>query len=60
MMHIGPSETEPDTVKRIEAFMDNQGLVYNGLHHEIYICDPRKADPSVMKTILRFPVANRE
>jgi hypothetical protein len=28
----------------------------NGLHHEIYLGDPRKADPSKLKTVLRHPL----
>jgi hypothetical protein len=26
------------------------------LHHEIYISDPRKTEPSKMKTLIRYPV----
>ena len=56
MMHIGPYSTEPVTIKKIQAFMHQHGLIQNGLHHEIYLSDPRKVHPSSMKTILRFPV----
>jgi hypothetical protein len=27
-----------------------------GNHHEIYLGDPRKADPAKLKTVLRHPV----
>jgi hypothetical protein len=27
-----------------------------GKHHEIYLGDPRRADPSKLKTVLRHPV----
>jgi hypothetical protein len=27
-----------------------------GKHHEIYLGDPRKADPAKLKTVLRHPV----
>jgi hypothetical protein len=27
-----------------------------GKHHEIYMGDPRKADPAKLKTVLRHPV----
>jgi hypothetical protein len=30
--------------------------VRNGHHHEIYMGDPRRADPEKLKTILRQPV----
>ena len=28
-------------------------------HHEIYLSDPRKADPSKMKTVIRHPIRKR-
>lgn len=60
-MHIGPYATEPATIDRMKAFMQENGLFDNvgpnGLHHEIYISDPRKANPDKMKTVLRHPVA---
>jgi hypothetical protein len=55
-MHIGPYITEPATVERMEAFAAEQGLRMHKLHHEIYLGDPRKADPAKLKTILRHPV----
>ncbi len=45
IMHVGPYSTEPQTVDKMKAFMDEKGLVENGLHHEIYISDPRKTAP---------------
>ena len=60
-MHIGPYATEPATMDRMKEFMQENGLFDNvgpnGLHHEIYISDPRKAKPDKMKTVLRHPVA---
>jgi hypothetical protein len=59
-MHIGPYATEPATVDRMQAFIqeselrDQVGL--GGKHHEIYLGDPRRADPSKLKTVLRHPV----
>lgn len=59
-MHIGPYATEPATVERMRAFAkendyrDRVGL--GGKHHEIYLGDPRKADPAKLKTVLRHPV----
>lgn len=60
MMHIGPYATEPATIEVMRAFAlkngyrDNVGP--NGMHHEIYFSDPRKADPSKLKTVLRHPL----
>lgn len=56
IMHIGPYSTEPETINQIKGFMNENGLVENGLHHEIYLSDPRKTTPEKMKTILRQPV----
>ena len=59
-MHIGPYATEPATVDRIKAFASENGyrdrVGLGGKHHEIYLGDPRKADPSKLKTILRHPI----
>lgn len=56
IMHIGPYSTEPSTIKEMEGFIAENKLKKNGLHHEIYISDPRKTTPDKMKTILRQPV----
>jgi hypothetical protein len=59
-MHIGPYSTEPATIERMQSFMqvnDLQDMVgLGGKHHEIYMGDPRRADPSKLKTVLRHPV----
>jgi len=59
-MHIGPYATEPETVLKMQAFMaanSCQDLVgLGGKHHEIYLGDPRRADPTKLKTVLRHPV----
>ncbi|KRE82562.1 hypothetical protein ASG89_15065 [Paenibacillus sp. Soil766] len=56
MLHVGPYATEPETLAQIEHFISQEQLSYRGLHHEIYLSDPRKMDPARMKTILRYPV----
>ncbi len=56
IMHNGPYSTEPETINQMKEFMTQCGLVENGLHHEIYLSDPRKTEPEKMKTILRQPV----
>jgi len=59
-MHIGPYATEPETVAKMQSFMqanacqDQVGL--GGKHHEIYLGDPRRANPAKLKTVLRHPV----
>ncbi len=56
-MHVGPYATEPVTLDAMRQYAASQGLRFAGLHHEIYISDPRKVEPDRMKTILRYPVA---
>ena len=60
VMHIGPYATEPGTIERMRAFALESGyrdrVGPRGKHHEIYLCDPRKAAPSKLNTILRHPV----
>ena len=66
MMHIGPYDEEPASLERIQRFMEEQGYD-NAIgdhgedgrilrHHEIYLGDPRKTEPSKLKTVLRHPV----
>ena len=60
VMHIGPYATEPATMERMREFMQENGyrdcVGLGGKHHEIYLGDPRKADPAKLKTVLRHPV----
>jgi hypothetical protein len=56
MLHHGAYSEEPTSLARMDALMDDKGLVTNGLHHEIYLSDPRETDPEKMHTILRQPV----
>jgi len=69
MMHIGPYDEEPKTIKEIESYIENNNfkndissVKSDGIirrHHEIYLSDPRKTAPEKMKTILRHPVKGR-
>jgi hypothetical protein len=56
MLHVGPFDKEPETLKQIEAFCTTNGFRQNGLHHEIYLSDFRRTTPDKLKTILREPV----
>ncbi|MDO4533271.1 MAG: GyrI-like domain-containing protein [Coriobacteriia bacterium] len=59
-MHLGPYDDEPATVAAMHEFAQAQGYVpdFSDMrrHHEIYLSDPRKADPAKMKTVVRHPV----
>lgn len=57
MLHVGPYDREGETVAVMNAFMKEQGLKRHGLHHEIYLSDPRRVPPERLKTILRLPVS---
>ena len=60
-MHIGPYADEPATIADLHHFMAEQGRAdctsRERRHHEIYLSDPRRTDPSRLRTILRLPVA---
>jgi hypothetical protein len=56
-MHIGPYAQEPVTIASLLRFVTEKGLKVSGLHHEIYISDPRKSVPEKMQTIIRYPVS---
>jgi hypothetical protein len=56
IMHIGPYIEEPATVEKMQAFASESGLTMHGMHHEIYLGNPLRADPAKLKTILRHPV----
>jgi hypothetical protein len=62
VMHVGPYDTEPETMEALPPLLAAEGLVdqvgpLGGKHHEIYLSDPGKTDPAKLKTILRHPVA---
>lgn len=60
MMHIGPYNDEPASVKIMNDFIKEQGYTTDinekRLHHEIYLSDPRKTAPEKLKTVLRHPI----
>ncbi len=56
MLHIGPFDTEPESLLQIQDFMTTNNLKRNGHHHEIYLSDFRKTPSENLKTILREPV----
>lgn len=56
MLHVGPFDREPETLKQMQDFMLQHNFQQAGLHHEIYLSDFRKTAPEKLKTILREPV----
>jgi hypothetical protein len=57
VLHVGPYDKECETIARLEAFAKENGLAFRGLHHELYLSDPRRVPPERLRTILRHPVA---
>ena len=59
-MHLGSYDDEPASVKLMDDFAVANGYVLdfseNRYHHEIYLSDPRKTEPSKCKTVIRHPV----
>jgi len=59
VMHIGPYAAEAPTIESLHRFVEEQGYALRGLHHEIYLGDPRRAAPDKLKTIIRHPVKRK-
>ena len=64
IMHLGSYDDEPASVALMDEYIKNNGYVNDlsqtRLHHEIYLSDPRKADPSKWKTVIRHPIKKME
>lgn len=57
LLHVGSYDDEgPELTRLHRRLMPDQGLDFNGHHHEIYLSDPRRTDRSRLRTILRQPV----
>ncbi|RLI10281.1 hypothetical protein DRO42_01765 [Candidatus Bathyarchaeota archaeon] len=56
IMHVGPYSEEGPTIERLHAFIAENGYRPRGLHHEIYLSDPRRTPPERWRTIIRQPV----
>jgi hypothetical protein len=55
-LHVGAYEDEPATIAAMNSFAESKGLRLRGMHHEIYLSDPRRIAPAKLKTILRHPL----
>ena len=62
-MHIGSYDDEPETVKLMHKYMDEQGyeldITEKRMHHEIYLSDARKVEPEKRKTVIRHPIKKK-
>jgi hypothetical protein len=57
ILYIGAYKDEGPTIQRLHAFIGEHDYVLAGKHHEIYLGDPRRAEPSKLKTVIRQPMA---
>lgn len=57
ILHLGSYDDEGPVLTHLhEQWMPANGYTFNGLHHEIYLSDPRRVEPHKLKTILRQPI----
>lgn len=58
ILHLGCYDDEGPVLARLhyDVVMPARGMTLNGPHHEIYLSDPKRVEPSRCKTIPRQPV----
>lgn len=57
LLHVGPYNDEGPALEALHTrFVPDNQLELTGLHHEIYLSDPRRTEPAKLRTILRQPV----
>ena len=63
IMHHGSFDDEPLTVEIMDRFIEEKGYENDmndiRFHHEIYLSDARKVDPSKWKTVIRHPIKRK-
>lgn len=56
-VHVGSYDDEGPLIAELHAtYLPAHDLTPNGDHHEIYLNDPRKTEPTKLKVVLRQPV----
>lgn len=62
-MHIGSYDEEPDTIRQMQSFADENGYEADfsdrRLHHEIYLSDPRRTAAEKLRTVIRHPIRKK-
>jgi hypothetical protein len=60
IMHIGSFDNEPVTVAIMDKYLNENGYINDitadRMHHEIYLSDARKIEPTKLKTVIRHPI----
>ncbi len=61
ILHIGPYDQEPPTVRRLMEYIKEQGYEISGLHEEVYLRGPGTplSKPEKYYTLIRYPVKKR-
>ncbi|MGL5148981.1 MAG: GyrI-like domain-containing protein [Clostridium sp.] len=60
VLYVGPYNEEGEIVDKLHDEIKKRGYKLNGKHHEIYLNDPRKVEPSKLKTIIRQPILKKD
>ncbi|WP_454717093.1 GyrI-like domain-containing protein [Caulobacter segnis] len=56
-LHVGSYDEEGPALEALhKRFLPDNGLAPAGLHHEIYLNDPRRTPAEKLRTLLRQPV----
>lgn len=55
ILHIGPYADEASAIEELHRFIEAEGGTLTGKHHEIYLSDARRTEPSKRRTIIRQP-----
>jgi len=58
ILHVGPYADEAPTIAVLHQYIEDHGYTRDGRHHEIYLSDPRKTDPTKLRTIIRQPITS--
>ncbi|OZD77424.1 hypothetical protein CH273_18145 [Rhodococcus sp. 05-339-2] len=57
-LHVGSYDDETPVLDELHhRYIPSSGMTMTGKHHEIYLSDPRRVEPTKLRTILRQPVA---
>ena len=58
-LHVGPYDDEAPVLDELHhRYIPRSGLTMTVRHHEIYLSDARRVEPTKLRTILRQPVAH--
>lgn len=57
VLHVGPYCEERRTIAALHGFIEAAAMRPAGMHHEVYVADPRRTAPEKLRTIIRQPVA---